>query len=890
MNLNCIAVLTCSVAAIALVAPSSAKAQDRQFNVPSGPAAKTIPELARQAGVQIVAPVSDLRNVRTPAITGSASIHAALAKLIAGTGLEIASDNGSTVVLRRQGAAQGSDRAPTSPVGSAEQDAEESEEIVVTAQKREEPLQKVPLSMTAYTGEALERNGIKTLTDLSNSSPSLIFAEGQNAREARISIRGLGTDGLNAGVDNSVGIYLDGVYIPRPAGLIGQLPDVETIELLRGPQGTLYGVNTPAGVININTRNPTDQFEGRLTLEAGNFGYHSITGYASGGLADGLTGRITAWSSRDHGYVNLKTGGHGNSRDQWGVRGKVHWTPSDNWKLTFTADYTSVTAHCCEAEWIDISDEALATFDRMATNLGYNRSLYFPSREGDGYNGRGEKLDNVSYSDGNGWETFKQLGLALKSELSFASGHQLTTIGAYRDWNSNQVTDNDEFGIDTSAFGPQPERSRTYSLETRLLSPRSKPVEYILGAYLLKTEANFDQGEARLAPGCLYNRDTQLRVDSGKIPDTVAARSRCVGWYRADRWDQDALSLSAFGELTVNLTDRLSVIGGGRITYDRKKATKTQGLFGPDRPQNGFGEIAAGTPFYARLSNTEATWSLTVKENLSNSVMIYARAAKGYKAPGVNARPIRVANIPTTFGPETSVNYEAGIKSRIGSVATLNLTAFMIQFNDLQLAVSNPQADPSGLLGTYIQNAGALTSKGIEAEMSLKPVRGVRLSGAVTYLDSKYDRFRGTPCADGGNSAVPRDAINPSLCDQSGLRPAATPEWRFTLGSELNFPLAGTSVEWFGGSSSTYTSSQYMKADLDFRSFQAAYWLHDIYVGIRDQERAWQVRAWMKNAGDSRYLLKTDLAGYAAINGVRGSFYGYYARPRSFGLETTFSF
>ena len=170
------------------------------------------------------------------------------------------------------------------------------EEIIVTAQKRAESMQEVPLSISAFTGDFLEDRQINNLLQLTRFAPSMEFEPGNSTRNAYLTVRGIGSSGQNAGIDGSVGLYLDGVYIPRQGGLIQSLTDIQAVELLRGPQGTLYGANTPAGLLNVNTRAPTQDFEARVEIGAGNFDMREVSGYVSGGLTDDLAGRLAFWS------------------------------------------------------------------------------------------------------------------------------------------------------------------------------------------------------------------------------------------------------------------------------------------------------------------------------------------------------------------------------------------------------------------------------------------------------------------------------------------------------------------------------------------------------------------------------------------------------------------
>ncbi|TNF87890.1 MAG: hypothetical protein EP301_05910, partial [Gammaproteobacteria bacterium] len=200
------------------------------------------------------------------------------------------------------------------------------EEIVVTAQKREESMQEVPLSISAFTEDFLSDRQLNNLQELTRFAPSLEFEPGNGLRNSFLIVRGIGSSGQNAGIDGSVGLYLDGVFIPRQGGLVNSLTDVQAVELLKGPQGTLYGANTPAGLLNVNTRMPTQEFEGRIEVGAGNFDMREFSGFVSGGLTDTLASRLAFWSRAHDGTLKLKTGGRSNTREDYGARLRNVWS------------------------------------------------------------------------------------------------------------------------------------------------------------------------------------------------------------------------------------------------------------------------------------------------------------------------------------------------------------------------------------------------------------------------------------------------------------------------------------------------------------------------------------------------------------------------------------
>ena len=789
------------------------------------------------------------------------------------------------------------------------------EEVLVTAQKREEGVQEVPLAVSAYTGSYLDDRQITNLVELTKFSPSFRFQQGGTLRNSSVAIRGIGSSGQNAGIDGSVGLYLDGVYIPRQAGLVGSLSDVSTIEILKGPQGTLFGANTPAGLVNVNTADPTQDFEGKVQFGLGNYGEQQASGYISGGLSDDMAARIAFWQKSNDGTTKLKTGGSSNSREEWGFRVKSIWTPSDNTEVEFAADYSDIFANCCVGEWVDISDEALATFDRMATGLLLDRALIFPSRESDGYLGRGEKLDHVSYSQNQALDDIQHMGVSLGVSHGLSTGHELTVVASHRDWDSNQVQDMDSVGLDVSVFPNQFETHKTTSLEINFSSPSGERFEYLLGVFYYEDDGFFWQRSDLVAPGCAFTRNTQGRVDRGALEDTIDDRQQCGGSARSDQWDQTHESLAAYAQFGYDLTEQWSVTFGARITQDEKSVDKRVRLFDPLTESNyttlGLNcplcSFAEGNPtannlglffgtqaFQDSIDNSQATFSASTQYKLqdvgaSDDVMFYARYATGYKAPGINARPIRFPTIPTNYNEETSTNMEFGVKTTwLDKRLLANATIFQNNFEDLQQIAANPSSDPTGAVGTFVQNAGELDHSGIELEYIFQPTANLSLSGAFTYLDSEYKEFRRSPCPSIGD--VPKDADVTTLCDFTGLEKDQTPKIRTNHTIRYSAPSMRKSIDWFVQGSWIYEDEYFLSSDLDARGLVDAFSLFDAAAGLEAVDGRWDLTFYVRNLTDEIY-------GTGLINGAvpgnfgnRGSKVLRIGEPRTFGVRFTANF
>ena len=231
------------------------------------------------------------------------------------------------------------------------------EEIVVTAQKRTESVQNVPISITALSGDDLARRGLTDLQDVARSVPNFDMPSSNNLRNVRVRIRGIGSSGTNPGIESSVGTFLDGLYMPSGGMNFGELTDINSVEILRGPQGTLYGRNTPIGALNVTTRKPSEEFESLIKLGYGEYDQTNVSGYVGGGLGDTTAGRLSFWYRDREGYEkNTFTGDDVNDNEEWGVRGKLLFAPTDTVEINTAIYYSEIERRCCMAEQLRPND------------------------------------------------------------------------------------------------------------------------------------------------------------------------------------------------------------------------------------------------------------------------------------------------------------------------------------------------------------------------------------------------------------------------------------------------------------------------------------------------------------------------------------------------------
>ncbi len=615
--------LGASVATMALLAATAVAAQTRQFNVPSEEAAKSIPEFARQAGVQITAPVSELRGRRTPAITGQQDVRSALAKLLAGTGLEVASDNGATIILRRAA-------TPTriSADGGTEQPASVLDEVVVTAQKRSESAQNVPITLTAFGARDLEKRNIEQVSDLSRFTPGFNAAQFSYGKPI-FAIRGAENTFSAAGATKPVGVFIDEVYIPRFSASNITLSDVQSVSVLKGPQGTLFGRNVTAGAILVQTREPSLQgVEANARAGVGNYGLREFSGYVSTPLSDETAVSLSVNREQRDGFgKDLLTGRDEDDADTWAARGKFLFKPKDALKLQLSADYGRDKNGGRALSALTGSDT-----DRRTSQLGvvqtFERDMAGGSVRIDYGDGPIKLTSITGYRYSDTFEIFSRSGL---SYLSLASGFQ--------------------------EIGEERERDSAFSQEGRL---------------------TYDGEALSLIAGVFYfNEDSERGFRKYRLNARTGAITM------DNFYDQDVRTTSAapFADATWHVTDRFDLTGGVRYTYEDKDAREV--LTSKTAPATSFTGIAS-------QSWSEVTYRGVATWRPTRDVTLYGSYATGFTAGGFNTEADVIGAFRAYFNPERSASFELGLKSRFAEGrGRFNVAAFSTKYKDKQEFVFN---------------------------------------------------------------------------------------------------------------------------------------------------------------------------------------------------------
>lgn len=586
--------------------------------------------------------------------------------------------------------------AQTDPAAaSSSQDSGMLDEIIVTATKREQRLQDVPVSITAITGENIQERQISDLRSLQGYVPNMaILNSGVNPV---VYIRGFGSGPNNVAFDQEVSVYLDGIYGGRGAQFTAPFFDLERMEVLRGPQGALFGRNTAAGAISIISAKPTRDFEG-LFSAAYNFereGYEG-TAVVSGPLSDTLGARLAGKLVRQQGFLkNLATGEDDPELNEELARLTLQWEPNDAVDVTLKGEYGrhqfvgGVTHSGSLTERTKFTDEHFLSDPYGA----------LPGREQSGI-----KSGNV----------------VLTGNISLGD-HTLTSISGWSHFTTKRLTAYDEFSPDRTvpAGGANarfangfPEDFDQYSQEIRLASPAGGTLEYVVGAY-------YDTSDYHLHQDSYYRQ-----LFGGAV----------TGQQSTDFF-QDSESVSLFAQPTVRLTEALRAIAGIRYSHTKKTGEFTS------RTVAGVGLNPIGPAVSGKLSEDYVDPSLTIQYDLAPDVMAYATYGRGSKSGGFVSNTYNVQPAGFQFKPERSTNYEAGIKSTIGGRATVNVSVFQTEFDDLQQSAYDPDRRTF-----FTRNAASASSRGVEAELQWALTRSFKINSSLAYLDAKFDDYPGAPC------------------------------------------------------------------------------------------------------------------------------------------------
>ncbi|MFT4091617.1 MAG: TonB-dependent receptor [Asticcacaulis sp.] len=737
-------------------------------------------------------------------------------------------------------------------------------EVYITARRRSENVQTVPIAVSVVGGEQLDRQGINNVDQLQRSQPSVQLIT-SNARNTATTIRGLGsTIGLtNDGLEQGVGIYVDEVFYARPGSALIDLIDIDRIEVLRGPQGTLFGKNTTAGAISISTRAPTFSPEGRAELSVGDYGFVQAKGAISGPLINGkLAGRLSFGATRRDGlFKNVTTGTKQNDQNSQVLRAQLLFTPSDALKVRLSYDFA-------------LSDPEANTqaFVRYGPTLrAENRQFPYLA---DYYNYQPASTNPYDrLVDVNDIIQAKQRINGLSGTVNWDLGSTtFTSITAFRKWEWWPQNDRDYTSLSIRTKSSNPSEQHQYSQEFRLASNGERTIDWVVGLYAFTQRVETNGTEAwGFHATRWYNADTSL-------PENLLD-----GYTQSIHAVSKTKSYAAFGQLVWNVSERLKVTAGLRYTHEEKEQIYDQvasgGLETTNPAHISAKNAISRTYFYqAELSDGSPSGLLSASYNFTPNVLGYVSVSKGYKSGGINA-----AGIPTdtsgnpviqsaVLDPEEVTSLEAGLKTQFWDKrGTLNFAAYTSQIKDYQ---ANVVDSGTGSLRGYLANVDKVEVKGIEVDGRLRATDNLHLYGAVSYTDAEYASFANAP------APLELQSSGTSIADLSGTPLPGVSKWAGSLGGEYSFsaPFNSLQGQAYISADATYRSSWNSDASVSKYAEIDASTVVNLRLGYRASEGT-EVFIYVKNVFDEEYLKFLSIQ-----QGNSGAIFGDPGDPRFVGI------
>jgi iron complex outermembrane receptor protein len=793
------------------------------------------------------------------------------------------------------------DEQPTA-VGTGAGDT--GDEIIVTARRRQETAQEVPLAISVIGGEHIDSTGAFNIGRLQQLTPTLQYTS-SNPRNTTLSIRGIGTPfGLtNDGFDQGVGIYVDDVYYSRAASSTFDFLDVAQVEVLRGPQGTLYGKNTTAGAVNVTTRQPTFDFEFRGEATVGNLGFTQVKAAVSGPLSDNLAARIaTSYTSRRGTIYNITSNQFINEQDNVGVRGQLLRKPTENVEVTLAGDYSTQNPECCGTSLVRIVGTQRAAnrqYEQLAAAQGYTtqpRNVYDRLTDIDASLNAGNKIG----------------GASLRVKWNLGDG-TLTSVSAYRFWDWKPENDRDFTGLPITIKSQNPSQQSQWTQEFRYNYSKG-PIDFVVGLFgykqKVRTQGTEQLGSAATKWLLAPSADPANNYNLGILNNLLALNNIAL----------DNSSAAFFGQLSWKLTDRLTVQPGIRVNYDKKTGLYERRVYIGGNLAN---ELLPSTPGSAATAQRDAltpqrapaefsawnfSYDFNVNYKVTPDILLYATYAKSFKTGGINLNGVPNltdgSNLPNlavaAIKPESINHFEIGVKSTFWDrKVTLNLSAFRTDIKDYQALVNNGATSTAR---GYLANADKVRTQGLEVDFSVHPSERFNLYFNGAYTDAKYVKFDGAPCPpeQSGGTALP--IVNGQIvgtpaapgtpgnslpfCNVSGQRLPGVSKYSASYGAEYNIPatLLGKEGQFYVGVDGNYRTDFSSNASPSDATKIDGYVLTNFRAGFRT-DFGIDVYGWVRNAFDVNYLELLQIA-----PGNTGLIAGTAGDPRTYGATVKWSF
>jgi iron complex outermembrane receptor protein len=759
---------------------------------------------------------------------------------------------------------------PTAPLQVTLKEENELVEVVVSSRRRIEKVQDVPIAISVITGKQAEQTGAFNVNRIKELVPSVQLYS-SNPRNTGINIRSLGSPfGLtNDGIDPGVGFYVDGVYYARPAATTLDFIDIEQIEVLRGPQGSLFGKNTTSGAFNITTRKPSFTTGADFEVSYGNYAFLQAKASVTGALGKKVAGRISFSGTQRDGLIdNVVTGRPTNTLNNQGIRGQLLFTPSVNTNIILAADittqrpdgYAQVVAGVAPTQ-----RAAYRQFDAIIKDLNYQ----LPS-----LNAFDRKIDHDTP-----WRSGQDMGgISLNIDTKIGSG-TLTSTTAWRFWNWDPSNDRDFTGLQVLALSQNPTRQTQITQEVRYAGQLTSKISGVVGAFFIDQTSQTD--------GTEESGNAQWRF----AQSTTSALWKTPGLFEGYGIKTDAniraSSAAVFGQIDWAITDQLHILPGLRYNFDKKDAhyarTTYGGLQTTDPALLALKKLVySDQAFDSSTDNTDFSGNLTVSYKASDKINAYATYAKSYKPVGVN-----VAGLPTdakgqplldlaVIRPEKVNHYEIGVKTSPFKNSIFNLTFFNTDIKDFQ---TNVQAAELGVNRGYLANADKVRVRGAELDASFVFSQHLTVNAAATYTDGKYVKFTNAPLP------LEETGAPVSFKDVSGTQLPGASRWAGSLGGELS-----DNAKFFGNKGKVFVAvDSYARSEFSSSPSASKYLIVPGYaifnarLGFRASEGL-SVHFWGRNLLNKDYYEQLLPAG-----GNTGQYAGVIGDQRTYGVTLKYS-
>jgi iron complex outermembrane receptor protein len=722
------------------------------------------------------------------------------------------------------------------------------EEIIVTATKRPRPIEDVPVAVTALTARMIEESGMQTLQRLTDLLPSVKFDQAHSYQNSSLKIRGIGTLGVSRTFEGSVGVFVDDVYRSRSGMALFDLLDIDQIEVMRGPQGALFGKNTVAGAILLHSVRPSSrETGGQLELRLGNLSETYLSGTLNAPLGNRGAMRFAGlYHERDGSFRSADTGAQYDATDRYAFKSQFLLNPTDGLNVLVIADYSKSDADCCWASAQVVNGPTAPLIAAYGSLHGLHVAPA-PLAEDD----RSISLNTVPR------ETIEDTGVSATVTFKLTDALTLKSVTAFRDWKHNHIDADPDFGpADLFVLNePADIKNVSQELDLTLVTGRTNLLfgfyyggENYTGMRSVKTGSDADNYLNALISASLGATTCVPPFSSlGCAFPTGIAALLPTGEFTRENYLQDSDNYALFAHASTVLSEHFDLDAGVRYNVERKHGSvdnvywydsaivravrAANGIPDDGTPRNGFDLVGTEYSPSFEQSTRDEKWTgvLALEYHPSADVMMYGSYQRGYKAGGVNLYREAVHTGTTTYAPEVGDGYEIGLKAEyLHHLASTDVALFSAEFSDLQVNFFDG-------LNFRTENTGEARSRGVEIEQHFRINDAWRTDFSVTYLDAKFTTIS-----------------EPFLSYLAGRDTPRAPDWAAVAQATYEKPLRG-GRSFVARAMASYTGKHFVGADVPSETKVDSYVIADASIGIRDTAHGWEAIAWCTNCGDETY-------------------------------------